>query len=483
MAAGRGWIAGKMPPRGSGRGGRLGPGATPGIGTRGDTGVRRAPGGRDAEGGAGTAPPGERNTGGCRVRFAALARLSPRSGAALAALAAGPALFALGCSKHRETPPSVSTTVPSPLDAALPSGAPTRDDPFKLIAEGRWKGIALHSLDGAVIVADADGPIGLVRGNRFDVDASLAKGLPPFVPGLFHSFIAGRWPDNAWAAVDRARDRNGDDVDSLVYRWTNDRWVEEQKYRKPSRCPTGLTPWTDDRMLLTRRIMGRGFIPTGPADIEVLGGKPGAPAPRRSPPLDPCSSGFNVDTAISALPSGEIFLLGRRCDPRTLAGPDDLSTGLCAVERWPQGQRQPVVDVLPGPSVSEGDTEGWRLIVRSAAEAYVFGDVKPLKGEEQAVVWRFDGAAWNSEVLPPSLKVLVGVGVDREGTLWAAPAGAVWRRRAGQGWAPVELPMGWREADGKIEVRGIVVQADGGVWVAVEKEGGQVGFLHRGAER
>ncbi|NUO53406.1 MAG: hypothetical protein HOV80_31540 [Polyangiaceae bacterium] len=151
--------------------------------------------------------------------------------------------------------------------------------------------------------------------------------------------------------------------------------------------PGAVTAWKDGRTLTLR--MGK---------LESVPEAPEGGVPPQSKPSDAAGckgSAAAIDAKnLTALSSGEIFLLGRRCDTGTM-GVERLGAGPAVLEELPDAPKEPLKTLIAAGSPKS-------VYVATS------GDGKPY-------VARFDGRAFRSIAVPDSGEVEA---------LWATPDGA-----------------------------------------------------------
>jgi hypothetical protein len=253
-----------------------------------------------------------------------------------------------------------------------------------------------------------------------------------------------------------------------VYRLKSGAWTEVEDGVEAAFA----SRWSDGRILGLTFIEKRGSTERAMENrFTVLDGKPPPRLPE-PPPTGPsarCSTAF-WPVGMSALASGEIFLVGEGCQDSILAA------------RWAPGATKPVVDALPDSSKAflldepygKGD-----VYARSPKEAYA---VFNAQGREKSgkdfpgypYLVRFDGATWTRVAIPTKLGLLSVSGAD-DGTLFVTAHammgdGELWSRAPGKEWTKIALPT---TTNGGKTVRylAIRVRVTGrDVWVLAEQE-------------
>ncbi|HSN97387.1 MAG TPA: hypothetical protein VLS89_03780 [Candidatus Nanopelagicales bacterium] len=291
---------------------------------------------------------------------------------------------ALACSNKPEVkpepapapPPTASAGSLAEKPAPLPSEAPVERPPIQvterpekltlsgtpfdpdLVAEIAWvkdsdRTLVLHPLRNDLLVSYG-GFVKRLTNNRLEA----VKNIAP--PWAFDAVaIVGDWPDAVIAHVEYdlkdtpGAQRSAPGKKTAHVRFKGDGWSEQS-----DAAGTKAAAWRNGSILSLR---GQALsIPVGS----------GVTPPRQSPPRDPArckeSPAELVPEALDALPAGEAFLLGKRC-----------GGGAYAVERWPAGEGDSIIDDLPGAPAdakraffSAGSRDRAHAVLSTGAEVY-----------------------------------------------------------------------------------------------------------------
>jgi hypothetical protein len=127
------------------------------------------------------------------------------------------------------------------------------------------------------------------------------------------------------------------------------------------------------------------------------------------------------------------------------------------------GRLPGTVSVMPD---AAGNLTHRALHARSATEVYAAA-TGGEKGAAASRLFRFDGAAWISEPLPPAAEPLRALSGTTDGTLWLTTEHEVWKRPASGAWERVPLPArAFAEADGRWEIADVWAEGGDDVWIA-----------------
>lgn len=347
-------------------------------------------------------------------------------------------------------PAPVSTTEPPPApEPPAPAVTEAPASPFSLVARfDDSASLTLAPLDGHAFLLVGTTVVD-VEGDDLVLDAKKQSGLEKYQPpSMLGQLIAagGVWPRSAWLATVEVLGRGGT---SVLYRWERSRWVARGGGYGNSTL-VGFSPWSKGRTLaLVSEQMGAN------ARFDVISGpRTPAPKPTRVKGRDayPCSTRL-FPSDFTALPSGEIFMLGTDC----LAQKDNQTAWM--VEHWAPGARTSTLTPLPNAS-SVG-----RIVALAPDEVYVAANEG--EGESRPLLLRFDGSSWAPTAAPGEGKgELHHLSASPQGTLYALVDGAIWTRPRGGAWARVTLPAleGHAMAAAQLWVR-----SDGDLWALAAK--------------
>ncbi|HEY5376245.1 MAG TPA: hypothetical protein VIK01_21340 [Polyangiaceae bacterium] len=318
----------------------------------------------------------------------------------------------------------------------------------------------VHTANGALLSTEK-----LLLGihdDRVSVDPPLLEGLRqgrgPF-PSVFGTLPDAAWlvESSSWGRIRRP---------SLA-RFTGTEWLKSDSALQ-GRAVIGISAWSRGRTLaLLGDAYGSQF------DFVQLGGPRGGPLPQ----LDYAARRKYgcVDSirpmAMSALPSGEVFVVGERCSAiRSFAG--------TVVESWGPGQTRGNLSGLPGLGEHQAVfAELDNIVAVSGSDVFVAGVRSTRAGEDvtpadEAYIAHFDGREWRALPAPPSER-LDDLQRASDGTLWALSDGALWTAAASASepaaWTKVPLPRSVDEVDDHA-VSSLWVKDTGDVWVTVGTE-------------
>lgn len=266
-----------------------------------------------------------------------------------------------------------------------------------------------------------------------------SRDAPGRAKGMRIGEIHGSWPD-----LERLVGFEFSSLGPMIpYRWAQDRWQPRPRPRpawyNDKRIDRFESHWRDDCWLYER------YDPaTGRGRFE-LSGCGAAPTPRRAiappgcrciptelpAPVDPDPpSQHHVCGPFrgAPLPTGELIGWGISC-----------RTGKLAVERWPAGAAQSVVEELP----NSGVFDYVQHEATSAQEIYLYGSIRssrllplhvkpPPAPPRRAYVARFDGKKW-TDLSPQSLESPTLLHRLANGETWLGAMGAP-RRLTDAGW-------------------------------------------------
>ena len=133
--------------------------------------------------------------------------------------------------------------------------------------------------------------------------------------------------------------------------------------------------------------------------------------------------------AMTALPSGEVFLAGTACK---VDGEEGVSQHGTVLLRWGMGQSQGKAASLPKLSESDAvQAQIANIVATSSSDVFVAGTRTPpapegTESKDEAYLAHFDGQAWRAVTAPPT------EGIDE---LQRAPDGKLWALYRGDLWA------------------------------------------------
>jgi hypothetical protein len=310
-------------------------------------------------------------------------------------------------------PQAPATPAPAPI-AALPP-VPTLEIEVKLFPVVRADTLAqFHELaDGTIVVelerrfviVTPDGT--MLRGKELDLrlpEAKLAEDLVDI------EWIAGRWPDAAFAGVRIATLDRGKHDDIELYRWA-DGWTRVDNDAHGNEFSYELAaPWRDGSMIALRSYDAvREENPPTVAAYDVLG------ATDHSPPRIE-----DERIVFAALPDGHLLEVG-------FAG---------ATRWWTPDATAPVRATLPPRPPEELDVGGVDLV--DATHAWVWGATKDARDIRMPYLVAWNGSAW-AAIDVPGCGSIADLEAEMNGTLWwitEAPRDAIlcetelWRRTA-----------------------------------------------------
>jgi hypothetical protein len=330
-----------------------------------------------------------------------------------AAVLASLFVLAAGCGEKAK-PDQGNTASSDPgaavsASAAVPDAPPDRSPvPVKLVADFKrlnvvaflqhntegWpfgaqasKAFRVHAFRDRMIVTQA-GHVYTFDGKKLTLDPKAVTteqepGLTPLLGAYEIRRLEGIWPDVLYA-------------DAHFYSFMGPRQFSirdvsyerrDGKWGTVGVLPGAVSAWKDGRTLALR--MGKlESVPEAPE-----GGIPPQSKPGDAPGCKGSAAAIDAKS-LTALSSGEIFLLGRRCDNGTM-GVERLGAGPAVLEELPDAPKEPLKTLIAA---------------GSPKSVYV-----ATSGTERPYVARFDGRAFRSIAVPDAGEV--------EG-LWATPDGA-----------------------------------------------------------
>ncbi len=318
--------------------------------------------------------------------------------------------------------PATATPAPTPTPAepiaATPVAAmPVAGPPHLAVAfEGRCGGLAASVLDDQVFVHHVSELL-LPPGSdriyadhvllaRLDANGQPTETLPEPPPnavdpkielsGLFG--LAGRWPDQMYAAVSIG---TRGDYDTGYIRFDGKTWAGVHPLG-PEDHVTGILPW-HDRSIVAVATVGERKVDR----LPVIRGAPKGPrTDKLSAAMPSCERVTMVD--IAAAPTGDLVALAR-CDYTT-----DL--GLYAA-RWRPDDLAGEIKRLAPP----GDGVGRSYIAHNGQQDFW------IAFETTKLLMHSTPGRWDPVEAPPG-EGLAGLAVDPRGAVWFLRPGGLWRR-------------------------------------------------------
>jgi hypothetical protein len=169
-----------------------------------------------------------------------------------------------------------------------------------------------------------------------------------------------------------------------------------------------------------------------------------------------CGTRLGSASSISALPTGEVFVLGTQCDDAAAAvewWDADATEHFAVMPRDAKGIMDlPRVVAGTWPVVSP---QLGSIVAQAAKDVHVGGSRTGF-----AYLADFDGQQWHV-VAPPMRAAITSMDGLPGASLWATTAdGELWRRREGGAWTQVDL--------GKVRARRVRVGALNDVWIVAD---------------
>jgi hypothetical protein len=358
----------------------------------------------------------------------------------LFAISIGNACASPGPTPARPRPTAAATGSAKPVAPEAPDAEAPKPDPHALREVARLAGTAkLFELDDGVVLAGGNF-IAKLGDDGVTVSDELARGLElnrALTTGVVS--LSGRRDGQSHALVERLK---GEWFVGDAYRWQKGAWALLPLHAK--RAWLGASEWSGGRLLLLGATQPATFVavPGGGAKLPVL-----APAPKTSPDADDegrdlCARDKTAlePRAMLALPSGQVFAAGTRCDARTPA-----------LEWWEPGAKQGRLVDLPGVENRgpEVHLAGRRADDVWASVAYTLA--------------HFDGKSWAPVELPFQTDVL-SLGVTPAGELFVgSDSSGVWTRALDGKWSELSFESGSPSKD--TNVWSIVARSIDDVWV------------------
>jgi hypothetical protein len=312
-----------------------------------------------------------------------------------------------------------------------------------------------------------------IEDDRVTIEPPLLEGLHPGMSQFPR--VIGTLPNAAWAVEVSYAERTSR---TTLSRWTGTEWVGADAALGGKNL-VALSSWSNGRTLaLVSDDYAKQLF------FTQLAGPKGAPVPQLPYATRNdygCVHGIQP-SAMSALPSGEVFLVGQLCK---VGSDEQTELNGYAVERWSPGQAPAKTSALP--KLSQKDTMEAQissLIASAPNDVIVAGTRTPSApdGQEartQPYLAHFDGQAWHTLPTPPV------EGIDElqrapDGTLWALGNSELWMTQGPASetiaWERVALPRAAAEGSDHA-ITSFWVRDTDDVWATVGSE--ESSFLFR----
>ena len=318
-----------------------------------------------------------------------------------------------------------------------------------------------------------------IQDDRVTIEPPLLEGLHPGMDQFPR--VIGSLPNAAWAVEISYMDRTSR---TTLSHWTGSEWVGAGPALQGKNL-VALSGWSNGRTLalVSSEYEKQLFFTqlAGPKGAQV----PQLPYAKQSD--YGCVHGIQP-SAMSALPSGEVFLAGQLCQ----AGGDEgtLQKGF-AVLRWGAGQTQGKATILPKLSAKEASEAQISSLVASAPDDVIVAGMHILNvpdGQDQHVepyIARFDGRTWRTLSAPP-IERIDELQRAPDGKLWALGNGELWVSQGSAsetvGWQSVPVPLVASET-GEHTITSFWVRDSDDVWATVGDEASSFLFrTQRGAQ-
>ncbi len=392
-------------------------------------------------------------------------------------------LGALGACQHAAAPPNVASVAlqpaagqasvvparaPVPSAGATPSATPPADpSPF---VEGARLGYAAQLMvTGKTALLGTDKLLLAIRDDHVSIEPALLEGLHP--ERARFERVYGDLPNAAWAVKTVYEDRTSR---SSLSRWTGSQWVAADNLVQ-GRNVLGISAWGDGRTLA---LTDNGYM--NQVVFTQLGGPRTVPLPqldRTARNAAGCVHGMQP-MAMTATPSGEVFLVGLQCKAKS---DEEIEFGDVAVERWGAGQTRGQISPLPQLAASDGVTaELDTVLAPSANDVFVAGSrskqtVAGNDEESHAYLAHFDGQAWRAVSAPPKQRI-DDLQRSPDGKLWALAGGELWASSGSVSddiaWQHIAMPALASEL-GEHAVSTLWVRGNDDVWATLGAQGEQ----------
>jgi len=276
--------------------------------------------------------------------------------------------------------------------------------------------------------------------------------------------VFGNMPESGWAVQTSYAERTSR---SSLSRWTGSEWVSADHLLQDKNV-IGISPWSSGRTLA---LVSSNYEKQ--LNFVQLGGARGTlpQLPRTARNEYGCVHGLQPG-AMSALPSGEVYLTGTRC---SVSADEEVSNHGVIIHSWAPGQARPKTSVLPG--LSEKDASAGEInsvVAASSSDVFVAGvrisnAAQGDEVKEQAYVAHFDGKDWRLFSAPP-VERIDELQRAPNGKLWALSSGALWSTTGvaseSAAWQHIDLPQATQDA-GENSVSSFWVQDDEQVWATL----------------
>lgn len=352
-----------------------------------------------------------------------------------------------------------SSTVPkaaSEPDASR-AVAPKAPSSFHFVAIG-----SVVTADDRVYLYDGDQLVAEVEGTTVQDHPEY---LGSYATGQMESvsYAGGKWPDQAYLAVNRPAQRSGYTV---LMKKVGKTWTEVTR-TQITEWVQAVKPWDRGRYVALVTSM------YGYYRWQVVQGAPRTvPSPTRAGADGCCgpTSTAQMPVDFAALPSGDLFAVGSLVNDRTT----------WVVEHFVPNAKQGTMYRLPLPSEEGLEIEIVGLHANRADDVYAFGQLRRLRANSTyerdsagGYVAHFDGKSWTNTAIPNQSPV-TSVATEA-GSLWIVAGGALYRRDTAGG--PFELVVLPEVTDSlKAEYRTSGMHSDG-IW-SLAAEGVQVRAGH-----
>ena len=318
-----------------------------------------------------------------------------------------------------------------------------------------------------------------IQDDRVTIEPSLLEGLHPGTTQFPR--VIGSLPNAAWAVETSYMERTSR---TTLSRWTGSEWVGAGPPLQGKNL-VALSGWSNGRTLalVSDEYEKQLFF-------TQLAGPKGAPVPQLPyAKLSDygCVHGIQP-SAMSALPSGEVFLAGKLCKA---GGDEGTQQKGYAVLRWGAGQAQGKTMILPKLSEKEAAEAQISSLVASAPDDVLVAGMRILDvpdGQDQQVepyLARFDGQTWRTLSAPP-IERIDELQRAPDGKLWAVGNGKLWVTRGPASetvaWQSVPVPL-IASAGGETLITSFWVHDSDDVWATVGDEASSFLFrTKRGAQ-
>lgn len=393
-------------------------------------------------------------------------------------------VFALACAperrpvalaaRHARSPTALPTAAwlapparQGPDAAAISAGPPATaaaPEPSPFVEAVRIGGKAHLDIAGKRAFLATDLLLLAVEGDEVRVEPALLEGLQrgnTRYPRLF-----GNMPAAGWVVQTRYAERA--DRNALS-RWSGSGWSNaDRSLHAKDQDVVAVSSWSNGRMLM---LVGS-ELETPWSFVQVGGSRAALPQlPSTMRDDFSCLHALRPG-ALSALPTGEVFLAGNQCAAKT---EDGVTTQGVIISRWARGEARAGVTLLPGLSekdVASGEIRS--ILAVSGTDVWVAGTRQPHReyAEEppSAYLAHFDGKSWRISSAPP-VQHIDELQRAPNGRLWALADGQLWSAvgpvSESLGWAHVALPQLGAEA-GPSSVGSFWVQDDQQVWATLD---------------